>query len=154
MDLLSFENPVFVAYTIAASLIVLKAMGHGWLTVYAMLSRKGGFLNPEDEAQGAANPNPRPGQLDPDPFVERTRRMHRNDLENAPPFLIAGLLFVFAEPSLLWAQILFYGFVATRFVHSLVYLTRRSHEMRATFFTLGSLITIGMAVATLVAALG
>lgn len=153
MNLISLDNPVFVTYTIAASLIVLKFLGHGWLTVYGMMSRKGGFLNPEDEAAGLANPAPREGQLDPDPFVERTRRMHRNDMENAPAFLIAGLLFVFTEPSLRLAQILMYGYVATRFVHSLVYLRGMSHEVRATFYTVASLIVIGMSVATLLAAL-
>lgn len=150
MNPLSLENPVFVTYTIAASLIVLKYLGHGWLTVFAMMKNQGGFLNPEDANRGMVNPKPKPGQLDPADFVERTRRMHRNDVENAPAFLVAGLLFVFTQPSLLIAQVLLYGFVATRFVHALVYMTRRSHEVRATFYSLGSLIVIGMAVTTLV----
>lgn len=152
MDLLGLDNPVFVTYAIAASLIILKYLGHGWLTVFAMMRSQAGFLNPEDANRGAVNPNPRPGQLDPDPFVERTRRMHRNDLENAPAFLVAGLLFVLVQPPLLLAQVLLYGFVAIRFVHSLVYLAARSHEIRATFYTVGSLIVVGMAVTTLVVA--
>lgn len=152
MNPLSFDNPVFTTYVIAASLIILKYLGHGWLTVFAMLKNQAGFLNPEDANKGAVNPNPRPGQLDPNELVERTRRMHRNAMENAPPFLIAGLLFVLTEPSLLLAQVLLYGFVATRFIHALVYITRRSHEVRATFYTIGSLIVIGMAILTLVKA--
>lgn len=153
MTLLTLENPVFVTYAVAASLIVLKFLGHGWLTVYAMMSRKGGFLNPEDEARGAVNPEPRAGQLDPDPLVERTRRMHRNDMENAPAFLVAGLLFVFTQPSLLLAQILLYGFVATRILHAIVYLRGMSHEVRATFYTIGSLLVIGMSIRTLLVVL-
>ena len=153
MNALSFDDPVFATYVIAASLIVLKYLGHGWLTVYAMLSRNAGFLNPEDANAGAVNPKPHAGQLAPDDFVERTRRMHRNDLENAPAFLVAGLLFVLIQPPLVLAQVLLYGFVATRFVHALVYLTGRSHELRATFYSVASLIVIGMAVTTLVVAI-
>ena len=152
MDLLRFDNPAFVTYAIAASLILLKYMGHGWLTVFAMLRSSGGFMNPEDANRGLANPKPRPGQLDPNDFVERTRRMHRNDTENAPAFLVGALLFVLTDPPLLAVQVLLYGYVATRYVHALVYATGRSHEIRATFYSIGSLIVIGMAVATLVQA--
>lgn len=153
MDTVRFDDPVFATYAIAASLVILKYLGHGWLTVFAMLRSSGGFLNPEDANRGLANPVPRPGQLDQNAFVERTRRMHRNDMENAPAFLVAAFLFVLTEPPLLLAQVLCYGYVATRFVHALVYWTGRSHELRATFYSIGSLIVIGMAVATLVHAL-
>ncbi|HUP24406.1 MAG TPA: MAPEG family protein [Thermoanaerobaculia bacterium] len=153
MDLLRLDNPSFATYVIAASLILLKYLGHGWLTVFAMLRNNGGFLNPEDANSGAANPKPRPGQLDPDAFVERTRRMHRNDMENAPAFLVGGLLFVLIQLPLLLVQLLLYGYVATRFAHALAYATGRSHEIRATFYSIGSLIVIGMAVATLVSAI-
>jgi glutathione S-transferase len=153
MATLSLDDPLFATYTIAASLIILKYLGHGWLTVWAMLRNQGGFLNPEDANPGAANPKPRPGQLDRDELVERTRRMHRNDLENAPAFLVGALLFVLTGPPLLLAQVLLYGYVASRFVHGLVYLTRRSHELRATFYSVGSLIVIGMAITTLVRAI-
>ncbi|MCG6949277.1 MAG: MAPEG family protein [Acidobacteria bacterium] len=146
---MTFDNPVFVTYVIAASLMVLKVMGQGWMTVVRMMKVGGGFLNPEDESKGWTNPKPRPGQLDPDDYVERSRRMHRNDLENIPIFLIAGLLFVLTEPVLWVAQLLFFGFVAARLLHFWAYLTAKPHEVRATFFTIGSLIVIGMAVFTL-----
>jgi glutathione S-transferase len=154
MDLLSFDSPVFTTYAIAASLVILKYLGHGWLTVFAMLRNNGGFLNPEDANPGAANRKPRPGQLDADQFVERTRRMHRNDMENAPAFLAAGLLFVLTQPPLLLVQVLLYGYVASRFAHAFAYATGRSHEVRAAFYSIGSLLVIGMAVATLVRAIG
>lgn len=147
---MTFENPVFVAYVIAASLMILKVMGQGWITVYRMMKVGGGFLNPEDEAAGWTNPKPRPGQLDPDDYVERSRRMHRNDLENIPAFLVAGLMFVLTQPPLWVAQVLFYGFVAARLAHFLAYVTARSHEVRATFYTVGSFIVIGMAVYTFI----
>jgi uncharacterized MAPEG superfamily protein len=115
-----------------------------------MMKVGGGFLNPEDAAAGMANPNPRPGQLDADDYVERSRRMHSNDTENIPVFLVAGLLFALTQPPLLVAQVLLYGFVATRLAHFWAYFTAKSHEVRATFFSIGSLIVIGMAVYTLI----
>lgn len=147
---MTFENPVFVTYVIAASLMVLKVMGQGWITVVRMMKVGGGFLNPEDKAKGWTNPKPRSGQLDPDDSVERSRRMHRNDLENIPMFLIAGLLFVLTQPALWVAQWLFFGFVVTRVAHFWAYSTAKSHEIRATFFTIGSIIVIGMAVYTII----
>lgn len=150
MDLLSVENPVFVTYAIAASLMVLKIMGQGWMTVYRMLKSDAGLASPEDLRPGIINKNPRPDQLDVNDYVDRSRRMHRNDLENIPAFLAAGLLFVTAGPSLLLATALLYGFVAARLAHGVAYATKQSHEVRATFYTIGSLIVIYMAVHVLV----
>jgi len=146
---MNLQDPVFATYVIAASLMTLKMMGQGWITVARMMKVGGGFLNPEDKSQGWANPKPREGQLDPDDYVERSRRMHRNDTENVPVFLVAGLLFALTQPSLLLARVLLYGYVASRFGHFWAYLTARPHEVRATFFTVGSLIIIAMAVYTL-----
>jgi glutathione S-transferase len=78
--------------------------------------------------------------------------MHRNDLENIPAFLVAGLLFALTQPALWIAQVLFYGFVATRLAHFWAYVTAKPHEVRATFFTIGSLIVIGMAISTFISA--
>ena len=36
-------NPVFVTYAIAASIMVLKIMLQGWITVVRMMSNQGGF---------------------------------------------------------------------------------------------------------------
>ena len=76
--------------------------------------------------------------------------------------LLAALWVVVPRPSIDSARythggarpVSHYGYVATRFVHALVYMTARSHEVRATFYSIGSLIVIGMAVATLVRAIG
>jgi uncharacterized membrane protein YecN with MAPEG domain len=147
------ENPVFATYVIAATLMIIKMMGQGWITVARMMKIGGGFLNPEDANQGMTNPNPRPGQLDADDYVERSRRMHRNDTENIPVFLIAGLLFVMTQPPLWIAQVVLFGYVASRLAHFWAYSTAKSHELRATFFSIGSLIVIGMAVYTLIYAI-
>lgn len=44
-----------------------------------------------------------------------------------------------------------YGFVAARAAHALAYGTAQSHEVRATFYTIGSLIVMAMAVYALIA---
>ena len=150
---MTLQDPLFTTYAIAASLMILKYMGQGWITVVRMLSTNAGMVNPEDLRPGAINKTPDPSQLEPNESVERSRRMHRNDMENIPGFLVAGLLFVAAEPPLWLAQTLLYGFVAARLGHFWVYSTARSHESRATFYTIGSLIVIGMAGYVLVRAI-
>ena len=65
-----------------------------------------------------------------------------NDLENLPFFLIAGFLFILTEPSLLLARVLLYGYAVSRLLHFAAYLTAQTHEVRATSWTVGSLILI------------
>ena len=127
MSLLSMENPVFVAYVIAAGLMILKMMGQGWITVIRMMRVDGGLLNPEDLQAGPVNRNPRPDQLEFDDYVDRSRRIQRNDLENIPGFLAAGVIFVAAAPSLLLTTILMAAFVLARFAHTIAYTTKQRH---------------------------
>ena len=150
---LSMENPVFVAYAIAAALMVLKIMAQGWATVALMLKADAGLLNPEDLRPTPANRNPRPEQLDLQPDVERSRRMHRNDLESIPAFLACGLLFVISEPPFWLATLLFALFVLARLAHTFAYATAQNHEVRATFYSIGSVIVVIMAVWVLIVAL-
>ncbi len=140
------SNPVFATYLIASALLVLKIMGQGWMTVYRMMKVHAGFASPEDLRPGLINPHPDPAQMDLNDYVDRSRRMHRNDLENIPAFWIAGLLFTTTNPALWLAQALMYGFVAARAAHAVAYATQASHETRATFYTIGSLIVVYMAV--------
>lgn len=154
MMLFDLDNPVFATYTIAAALMVLKVMGQGWMTVYRLMKISGGYASPEDARPGLLNPKPRPGQTDVDDYVDRSRRMHRNDLENIPAFLAVGLLFVAVDPPHLLAQIVMYGFVGARLAHTLAYATAQSHEVRSTFYTIGSLAVIYMALHVLVVVVG
>jgi glutathione S-transferase len=48
MDKLSLQNALFATYAIAATLMILKAVGMSWLTVVRMMQAKGGFRSPED----------------------------------------------------------------------------------------------------------
>jgi glutathione S-transferase len=153
MDQFTMANPVFVTYVIAASLMVLKMMGQGWITVARMMATDAGLVSPEDLKPGPVNRNPRAEQLQPNDDVERSRRIHRNDLENIPAFLAIGLLFVAIDPPPAAAQWLMYGFVAARIAHFVAYSTAQRHEVRATFYSIGSLIVVAMAVWVLVAAI-
>ena len=154
MDKLSFQNPVFAIYVVAASIMILKAVSMSWLTVFRMMQVKGGFRSPEDIRKTVLNPEPSPKQLEPNEYVDRIRRIQLNDLESLPYFLVAGLLFVFTDPSLSAARWLLYGFVVTRLLHFAAYFTGQIHDIRATLWTLGSLILIFITCRTLLAALG
>jgi uncharacterized MAPEG superfamily protein len=141
----STDNPVFVTYMISGAIMILKIMGQGWMTVYRMLKSNSGLASPEDLQEGLINKSPHQEQLETNDYVDRSRRMHRNDLENIPAFLACGILFVATEPSYLMANVLMYGFVIARLAHSVAYATRQSHEVRATFYTIGSVAVIFMA---------
>jgi glutathione S-transferase len=153
MDKLSLQNPVFDTYLIAATIMILKAAAMPWLTVVRMMQAKGGFRSPEDLRKTPLNPNPDPKQLEPNERVERVRRINLNDLENLPFFLVAGFLFVLTNPSLLLTRWLMYGYVVSRLLHFAAYFTAQTHDMRATLWTIGSLILIFMACWTLIAAI-
>lgn len=152
MTALTMENPVFVTYMIAAAIMILKIMGQGWMTVYRMLRVGAGLASPEDLRPGLINRSPHPEQLELNDYVDRSRRMHRNDLENIPAFLACGLLFVAAGPPYLLANILMYSFVGARLAHTLAYATKQSHEVRATLYTIGSMCVIVMAIYVVAAA--
>jgi glutathione S-transferase len=153
MTALSLDDPLFATYVVAATVIILKAVSMSWLTVVRMMKENGGFRSPEDIRKTAFNPNPDAAQLAPNDRVDRIRRIQQNDLESLPYFLVAALIFVLTGPPLLLAQILLYGYVATRLLHFAAYITAQTHDMRAMLWTPGSLILIFITLWSLVAAL-
>ena len=144
MENLNLRDPLFATYTIAACLMILLAVATSWLTVARMIREKGGFRAPEDLRKTPFNSEPHPDQIKPNERVERVRRIQQNHLENLPFFLVAGLLFVASGPPLLLARVLLYGYVASRLLHFAAYLSARDHEVRAAFWTVGSLILVFM----------
>jgi glutathione S-transferase len=154
LDKLGLSNPLIATYVIAASLMILKVVAMSWLTVVRMVQVKGGYRSPEDLKKTALNPDPDPAQLLPNEYVDRIRRIQLNDLENVPFFLVAGFLYILTGPPLLLAQLLLYGYVVSRLLHFAAYFTGQIHDIRATLWTVGSLILIFMSVRTLLAALG
>lgn len=145
MNLLSFENPVFRVYALAAAAMIAKMMSHSYITVFRMLSVNGGFRNPEDTRKTLMNPNAHPDQIKPNEYVERSRRMHQNEVENVPLFLCAGVLWVLTQPSLTVAMAVFGTYVVTRFIHFYILMTAGTHDARAIAWTPGSLIIYYMA---------
>ena len=153
METISLSNPLFATYVIAASILILKVKLMSWLTVARMMQANGGFRAPEYIRKSPPNPTPDAVQHDKNERVERIRRIHLNDLENIPFFLAAGFLFILTSPSLLVAQLLLYGYVVTRLLHFVAYLTAQLHDVRAALWTPGSVAILYMAGHTLVAAL-
>jgi glutathione S-transferase len=149
MNQLTFANPVFTCYALAAALLIVKMMSQGWVTVFRMIKVNGGFRHPEDARKSFANPHPNADQLLPNEYVEQSRRMHENDGENIPLFLVAGLLYVCTSPSFGLAVVLFSTYVVSRAAHFVVLLTHRSHEARALFWTIGSVVIYVMAFAVI-----
>ena len=147
---LNLDNPVFQTYLLAASIMLLKLMIQPWITVQRMMKVHAGFRSPEDAKQSPLNPNPVPGQLEVNEYVDRSRRMNLNDLESIPGFLMAGLLFALTNPPLWLAQILIWTYVAARAAHFIAYWTAQLHDIRATCWTFSSLAVIAMIVLTIV----
>ena len=154
MTQIALENPVFRTYLIAASLMILKMAGQAWMTVYRMTKVKGGYRSPEDVKRSPFNPQPSPDQTAPNEYVDRSRRIHQNDGENIPLFLVVGFLLVMVAPPLWIAQVVFYGYAGTRILHTIAYATAQLHDVRAMLWTPGSLLIIGMAGYLLVRAAG
>jgi glutathione S-transferase len=154
MNQLGVRDPLFATYAIAATIMILKVVAMSWLTVIRMMQVRGGFRSPEDLKKTILNPAPDPRQLESNESVDRIRRIQLNDLENVPFFLVAGFLYILTRPPLLLAEWLLYGYVVSRLLHFAAYFTGQIHEVRATFWTIGSLILIFMTVRTLFSALG
>lgn len=142
--ILSLENPVFHTYLLAASIMLLKLMIQPWMTVQRMMRVRAGFRSPEDAKQTPLNPEPREGQLEPNEYVERSRRMNLNDLESIPGFLAAGFLFVLAGPPVLFGKILIWSYVGARALHFAAYATAQIHDVRATLWTFSSVSVLVM----------
>merc|ERR1712018_556219 len=66
--------------------------------------------------------------------VERVRRAHLNDMENILPFFCLGILYIFTNPALSTAVLVFRIFAACRIVHSVVYLLVIPQPARALAF--------------------
>jgi glutathione S-transferase len=154
MPAISLSDPVFATYALAACLMILKVVAMSWLTVWRMMQVRGGFAAPEDLRRTPLNPVPDARQILPDERVERIRRIQRNDLENIPFFLAAGFLFVLAAPGLTEARLVLYGYVVSRLLHFGAYLTAQIHDIRAAFWTVGSVLILWMVLRVMLALAG
>src|SRR3984885_16260288 len=154
MTEISLKDPVFATYAIAACLMILKVVAMSWLTVVRMMQVNGGFRSPEDLRKTPLNPSPDPKQLERNEAVDRIRRIQLNDLENVPFFIVAGFLYILTKLSLIGARLLLYGYVLSRLAHFAAYFTAQTHDVRATLWTIGSLVLLYLTCLPLLVALG
>lgn len=137
---LTFENDVFRLFATYGTIVIVKMMALSFFTSFKRINKKV-FATPEDAA-GSRDPQ-KHVRLDPD--IERVRQCHRNDMENIPPFLVIGLLYVLSGPSLFAAMWHFRVFVASRFLHTIAYLIPLPQPTRALAFLVGVVTTLSMA---------
>ncbi|KAG0712054.1 Microsomal glutathione S-transferase 1 [Chionoecetes opilio] len=133
----SLENPAFLAYLFYAAVLAIKMIIMSPLTGYYRMSR-GAFTNPEDCKKFGVS------STKTDPDVERVRRAHQNDLENIPLFFVLAPLFLFTQPSLTFATLLFRAFTIGRILHTIFYL--RGSSLRPLGFIVPTLVNVVMAV--------
>lgn len=131
-------EPVFQAYALAVSALVLNLYGLGFFTAKLRADRKI-VVNAEDAginggASVADNEHP---------DVLRVKRAHINLLENALPFIGIGFLYTLTDPGLNLARALFAIFVGIRLFHSVFYLTAKQ-PLRTLSFVVGALINVFM----------
>ena len=108
-------DPLMRVYLICAAILVMKMMFVTAVTGIGRIVLKN-YITPEDnalmgiEATGAH------------PFIERMRRIHRNDLETVLPFLIIAFVWTLTAPSYTLGLWLFGLFTAARLAHTACYM--------------------------------
>jgi prostaglandin-E synthase 1 len=108
--------PAFLAYAATCVVLCLNLLML-WVSSGAIRARGGVAINPEDGARYDVPVS----ECDP-PNVARLLRAHRNAEATIYPFLLLGLLYVFAGGRAAIAIPIFTVFVVARIVHSIVYL--------------------------------
>jgi prostaglandin-E synthase 1 len=109
-------DPVFLAYVLTCVVLCLNLLTL-WVSSGAIRAKGGTAINPEDGSRYGVPVS----EIDP-PAVARLLRAHRNAEATIYPFLLLGLLYVFAGGRAAIAIPIFTVFVVARIVHSIVYL--------------------------------
>ncbi|XP_017315210.1 prostaglandin E synthase [Ictalurus punctatus] len=134
------ENPVFSCFVFYSTMLILKMYTIAVITGQVRL-RKKAFANPEDaERHGGAQ------FCRTDPYVERCRRAHRNDMENIFPFLFLGAIYSMTGPSLIIAQGHFLVFFLGRVVHTVAYLLALKPPTRSLAYTIAQVPCVSMVI--------
>jgi prostaglandin-E synthase 1 len=136
----AFADPVFQAYTLAASATIVLLYALGFLTAKTRAERKI-VLNPEDVS---VNSGSKVGEVE-HPDVLRIKRAHLNLLETAVPFFAIGFLYTATAPSVTLARVLFGAFVVVRVLHAVFYLGAKQ-PFRTIMFAGGTLVNVIMLV--------
>merc|ERR1711936_1096691 len=107
---------LFGAFAFYSAIVVVKMLFMSFLTARQRFGT-GTFISSEDivgqEKKGL--------KTGPNEDVERVRRAHLNDMENILPFFCLAILYIFTEPALSTATLLFRIFSACRILHTIAY---------------------------------
>lgn len=139
----AFNDPVFQAYVLSVSIVIITLYGLGFHTAKTRADRKI-VVNPEDTS---VNGGATVADVD-HPDVQRIKRAHQNLLENAVPFFAIGFLYSLTTPNLAFARVLFAAFVLIRVFHAVFYLTAKQ-PFRTISFAVGALVNLTMVVQVL-----
>ncbi|XP_041816533.1 prostaglandin E synthase [Chelmon rostratus] len=142
------RNEVFSCFVFYGVLLVLKMYVIAIITGQVRL-RKKAFANPEDALRHGGLQFHRE-----DPYVERCRRAHMNDLENILPFLFLGAVYSMTGPSLAVARLHFLVFFMARVLHSVAYLLALRAPTRSLAYVVAQVPCVSMAVQILMAVAG
>ncbi|XP_044031413.1 prostaglandin E synthase [Siniperca chuatsi] len=139
------RNEVFSCYVFYGVLLVIKMYILAIITGQVRL-RKKAFANPEDALRHGGLQYHRQ-----DPYVERCRRAHINDMENILPFLFLGAIYSMIGPSLAVARFHFLVFLMSRTLHSIAYLFALQAPTRSLAYIVAQIPCFSMAVQILMA---
>ena len=136
--------PAFTPLVLFSVLLVLKMGAVAFATANARRKAKV-VLNPEDVP---LNPGSQPASVEA-PDVLRAKRVHQNDVENIPGFLVLALLFTLAGASATAGWAYFGVYFAARALHTYFYLNAMQPGRTAMFFV-GQLAQLGIVVQLLI----
>ncbi|XP_008324024.1 prostaglandin E synthase [Cynoglossus semilaevis] len=139
------RNEVFSCFVFYAVLLLVKMYIIAIITGQVRL-RKKAFANPEDALRHGGLQFHRE-----DPYVERCRRAHTNDMENIFPFLFLGAVYSLTGPSITVARLHFLIFFLCRVLHSIAYLFALRAPTRSVSYSLAQIPCFSMAVQILMA---
>ncbi|XP_022192850.2 prostaglandin E synthase-like isoform X2 [Nilaparvata lugens] len=143
-DLLSWNNTVFCGLAFYSIILIIQMF---ILAVYTGITRikKQAFANPEDAASVGVEVKHN------DPDVERVHRVHLNNLENIPAFILSGLFYTASNPNVMIALMLFRIFFVFRILHTVAQLFLHVRMFRSICFFAALFINVFMLIMALMA---
>jgi uncharacterized membrane protein YecN with MAPEG domain len=140
--------PAFQPLALFSTLLVLKMFAVGGVTANRRrLARV--VVNPEDVR---VNPGSQPREQEA-PEVLRAKRVHANDVENIPGFLVLALIFTLAGASATAGWAYFGLYFVARVFHTFAYL-KGLQPWRTAAFGVGQVTLLGVVVQILMKAFG
>ncbi|XP_045185427.2 microsomal glutathione S-transferase 1-like [Mercenaria mercenaria] len=137
------DNDILQCLFFWAGIVLLKTIFMSLLTSINRISKQV-FTTPEDYAMVGKDVS-----VATDPYIERIRSCHRNDLENVIPFILIGVLYMLVVPKAQWACTYFRVFGISRLIHTVVYLMKVPQPARALSFAVGLTVNFMMVVSVL-----